>query len=287
MSLREVSAITVYNGDVCEGNAANILQTDRAFHYGDGVFETLRVANSSLPLLTFHLKRLEQACSVLGIAVSMPQLHRYLQSLLDRWSETGLVNGVLKIIVSRGFGGRASYPSENATANIFMHFSPLQGMFNWCQQSVTVVMASGRLAHNCSLVGVKHLNRLDYIVAVSKQVFANDEEALLCDIDDHVIETMHHNIFFVRDGQLCTPMLEKVGVAGIMRRVVMEQCAATLGLQVREQSICFTDLVEAEEIFLTNAVRGVVPVKGIGKTPKRTDVMAMAVSESLNKLYPV
>jgi 4-amino-4-deoxychorismate lyase len=227
---------------------------DRGLQFGDGVFETLAVINHRPCLWDYHLQRLQQGCQRLGI--SCPEESQLLQeslSLLENRSPA-----VLKIIITRGESERG-YKSDSDAAptrilNVnFWHgpdFSP-----------VKIAVSNHRLGDNPHLAGIKHLNRLEQVLA---RADCPDEayDALMQDQQGHVIEGIMHNIFVQKNKELCTPSLKHCGIDGVIRRLIVEQAQA----QSMPVSICklnLEDILQADALYLSNSLSGIRAVSGI------------------------
>jgi 4-amino-4-deoxychorismate lyase len=230
--------------DLASGVAVN----ERGLHYGDGVFETALLANGRVRFLEQHLERLNEGCERLGIPV--PDRATLLGEI-ERITKP-LRSGVLKIIVTRGVG-RGYRPPANAqpTRMVVMYAAPAtikaQIAVQWCET---------RLGRNPRLAGVKHLNRLEQVLAQAELRDAGVDEGLMLDTEGELVCATSGNVFVVREGLLITPDLRFCGVRGVMRRQVL--CAAVqLGIATREEPLWPHDLNAASEAFVTNAVRGV------------------------------
>jgi len=227
----------------------------RALQYGDGVFETLRVENARIEFLERHLGRLQAGCERL-------QLDFYdgsgLRSELQQRA-VELAQGVIKIILSRRAGARGYRfnPTQGVTRIVSTQPLPLLPP-QYSRQGVRVCICDLRLALQPRLAGIKHLNRLEQVMARSEWNEAY-EEGLLLDYNEYLIEGTMSNLFLVCHGCLCTPRLDQAGVAGVMRAVVLDM-AAGLGLETQVQRLSLWDLEGAEEVFLCNSLIGIWPV---------------------------
>ncbi len=228
-------------------------QRDRGFQYGDGVFETMRVRGRRVRLLDYHLDRLYEGCARLEIRAP---LKRVLRGELERRAALRS-DAVLKLIVTRGIGPRGYRPSrgEHRTRVISLHPAARTGP----PQAATIRVCRTRLGMNPDLAGVKTLNRLESVLARGEWRDARVWEGLMRDVDGNLICGTMSNFFIRRGSFLLTPMLDRCGVAGVMRRWVLEQ-AGRLSLRALEGRVRFEELGEAEEVFMTNAVAGIVPV---------------------------
>ncbi|HSC47396.1 MAG TPA: aminodeoxychorismate lyase [Gammaproteobacteria bacterium] len=229
---------------------------DRGLHYGDGVFETLAVLDGRVRLLEHHLDRLAEGCSRLGFVA--PDLDLLRDEL--RAAAHGQARAVLKLLVTRGTGGRGYRPPVGTGATRILLRRPwTERPQAWWQEGVRVRVCTTRLGRNPRLAGLKHLNRLEQVLARAEW----DEEAqegLMQDEGGFVIEGTMSNVFLVHeDGRVLTPRLDRCGVAGVMRRHLLEK-AERAGLTVSVAELPLTDFASAREIFLCNSLIGVWPV---------------------------
>ena len=255
------------------GAAAGELDArDRGLHYGDGVFTTLRVHRGEAVLWEQHAARLVTGCRHLSIA---PPDSALLYSEAQRVC-AGASRGVLKIIITRGSGGRGYRLPQPAhpTRIVTLHPWPDFPAAHW-SEGVRVRVNAMRLGRNPALAGIKHLNRLEQVLARAEWDDPAIAEGLMLDEKDQVIEATAANVFVVRDGAVLTPTLHECGVAGVMRALIME-LAQAVGLPVRECALSLDAARDAQEMFLTNSVIGVWPVreldtisKSIGPTTRR------------------
>lgn len=255
---------------------------DRGLHYGDGVFTTLRVRDGAAALWEQHAARLVAGCGRLGIAPPpAAQLHAEALQVC-----TGVECGVLKIIVTRGVGGRGYAPPlpGNPTRIVALHPWPDFPAKSW-SEGVAVRVNEMRLSRNPRLTGIKHLNRLEQVLARAEWDNPAIAEGLMLDEDDHLIEATAANIFVVRDGELLTPALHDCGVAGVMRAAVME-LARSAGVPSRECMLNLDDARGAEEIFLTNSVIGVWPVRELDNVSKPIGRITRRIAALLAQHYP-
>lgn len=223
---------------------------DRGLQYGDGVFETALLANGRVRWLEQHLRRLALGCERLGIAAPDAAA---LRSDVQRLSGSAQ-RAVLKIVVSRGIGPRGYRPLPNAKATriVALYPAPLpppttQLALRWCEM---------RLGRNARLAGIKHLNRLEQVLAQAEWHDEAIVDGLMLDTEGELVSGTANNIFLVREGVLVTPDLRYCGVHGIMRAEVL-RVAKELGIAVSEEPLWPHDVAAASEVFITNAVRGI------------------------------
>jgi len=239
---------------------AAISPLDRGFAYGDGVFETCRYQHGSIPLWSYHRERLLHSAERLQIPVDESLLMQYLNSLLAQIAHSGIQGAVIKIILTRGVGGRGYRLPDFVKPTYCVGIFPCsQLQTDQYRDGVTVRVCNLRLAQSSALAGMKHLNRLEHILARAEW---QDEfaEGLLLDEQGRVVEATVSNLFAVKNNQLYTPDLSAAGVAGIMRRAIIEKLAPELGIVCRIVDMELDFLKAADEIFLCNSVYGIWPV---------------------------
>lgn len=241
--------------------AAAIDLGDRGLHYGDGLFETMAVQAGRIRRLERHLERLEQGCVRLGIA-SPPraQLAGEICALAE-----GEARAVLKLILTRGGGARGYRAGAELEPTRIASLHPWPGeRAGEIARGLAVRWCALRLAEQPLLAGLKHLNRLEQVLAAREWTDPDIAEGLLCDQHGRLIGGTRSNVFFVDHERLCTPQLTRCGVAGTVRAAVLE-AAQTLGLEVVEADFTPGDLARANEVFLTNALLGVAPVRRLAE----------------------
>lgn len=246
---------------------------DRGLHYGDGLFETLAVINGELPLWDAHMSRLERDARRLSIqAPAAELLHGEARRLCQ-----GVSRGVLKIIITRGEGHGYRIPQAGAVNRILCRYPWPRWPSAYADHGVTVRVCELRLGSNPRLAGIKHLNRLEQVLARSEWRDADIAEGLLLDHAGHVIEGTQSNVFIVRGERLLTPCLDRCGVAGVMRALIMRQARA-LEIPCAESELSLADLLEADEVFLCNSLIGIWPVRAIGEVsyPRREVTLRLA-----------
>jgi 4-amino-4-deoxychorismate lyase len=240
-------------------NQNHIDVADRGLHYGDGLFETIAVNDGQPRLWERHWRRLSMGCRRLGLAQPEPGM---------LWEEAsrvccGVDRGVLKIILTRGAGGRGYHPPQTGQATRIMATYPWPAYpeANW-RQGVAVRLCTTRLGRNSALAGMKHLNRLEQVLARSEWEASHIAEGLMLDDDDHIIAGTMSNLFIVTAQGLLTPVLTACGVAGVMRSVILD-LATELDIAWQEAPLRLEDLHRADEVFLSNALIGIWPVRRI------------------------
>lgn len=230
---------------------------DRGLLYGDGVFRTLLVKQGHPAHWPRHYRKLSQDCAALGIACPEESL------LADELRQMAAIQpeGIAKIIITRGVAKRGYAPLQTAGTTRILTISPPPAIpENFRSQGVTVRVCDLRLSHQPRLAGIKHLNRLENVLATMEWNDPEIAEGLLLDVSDHVVESTRSNVFLVRDGGLCTPDLSQCGVAGVQRERVLNW-ASSNGMSCRIGHFKLEDVLASDEVFLVNSVIGLWPVR--------------------------
>ncbi|RYY75496.1 MAG: aminodeoxychorismate lyase [Gammaproteobacteria bacterium] len=249
--------IIVVNGVI----DAQVSPLDRGFTYGDGVFETCKMIESTIPLWNFHCERLLHSCKKLSIAVDVDVIEAQLKNLISEVDSEDKKSAIIKIIVTRGQGGRGYNISNLGSPTMVIGIFPAtpypEAHFS---KGVKVRLCNQRLGCNSSLAGLKHLNRLEQILARAEWQDETIAEGIVLDVNENLIEAVFSNIFLAKNGELITPDLSEAGVAGVMRRFIIENLAPQAGLHTHIKKCALNDLVNADEVFLCNSNYGIWPV---------------------------
>ncbi|MEL6449130.1 MAG: aminodeoxychorismate lyase [Pseudomonadota bacterium] len=217
---------------------------DRGVAYGDGLFETLRLDNGRLRFLEQHLDRLETGCDALGMqGVTRTAVRRELTAYAMRHADADWI----KLIVTRGAGARGYAPSRHAVPTGILSSGELGEM----PERWRAVVSDTSLPDAGALAGVKHLNRLPQVLA-RMGLPREAHEGLMCNAVGDLACGIMSNVFVVVGQQILTPDLSRAGVAGVMRRFVCDSTRVITGRVSRGA------LHRASEVFVTNALRGVV-----------------------------
>ena len=242
------------NGEVSGYTPAD----DRGLCYGDGVFETLAVEQGLPRWWQDHMDRLARGCERLGLA--MPP-----QSVLLREVQTasaGYARCVAKIILTRGSGGRGYRPgSQSAELRIVSTHPWPRDIEAIVQNGIRARVCKLRMAIQPALGGIKHLNRLEQVLAADECAAAGAEEGVLLDQNGDVISGISANIFLVTGGSLLTPRMDRCGVRGVLRARILKAFKPRCELR----RISLDMLEEADELFMCNAIRGIMPVVSVGE----------------------
>lgn len=272
--------ITLVNGELIA--VASVF--DRGLNYGDGVFETILFCNSKLTLWSLHLERLCLGLARLNIVLEPSVIEAHKDKLLAQVLADGLdTTGLLKIIVTRGVGGRGYAPSDSVPTVILTWFAkPLHSMQS-AEYGVNASICTTMLSRNPQLAGIKHLNRLEQVLAAQELQTASVDEGLLLDTENNVIEAISKNLFLIKNNTLYTPLLTYSGVKGVMREHIINTIAPALNIALIEQDIAASQLAEFDEAFVCNSVQGLWPLKSIGDNKLAVGVISKLIQCEVDK----
>lgn len=240
---------------------------DRGLAYGDGLFETMRIHQGAIKLAAWHLCRLVSGAKRLGIDVDPlwldAQLNVVVADISSNCSQPENHLGILKLILTRGTGSGGYTPDPTCRPNLIGSYRSIDVSAH--PAGIELIVCPVRLSRSELLGGLKHLNRLEYVLAAGQGVLQRTQQWLLLDETEKLVETLTHNIFWVKQGALVTPDTTYSGVAGVMRQWILEQ-ASSLGLTTSVGHFALDELETADEVFICNSVRGIWPVVRLEKT---------------------
>ena len=191
--------------------------------------------------------------------------------------------GVLKILVTRGTGGRG-YRSPidiSPTRVLSLHHPPVYPTAHWTH-GVELRICNTPLAESTVLAGSKHMNRLEQVLARSEWSDEQVAEGIMLDTSGRITEGTMSNLFIVRSGRVFTPKLDRCGVSGVMRSMVMKGFNE-LGIPITEARLWVRDLKMADEVFVTNSVIGIWPVRKIGCLDFKVGALTLEVTSWLEE----
>lgn len=231
--------------------------SDRAIQFGDGCFTTARVKEGRIHFLPQHLARLKRACDALFIPFNQwSTLEDEMRHLAEHQA-----TGVLKVMISRGVGGRGYSGAACQTPTRILSLSPWpEHYLRWREEGITLSLSPVRLGRNPLLAGIKHLNRLEQVLVRRYLEQTDADEALVLDSDGWVTECCAANIFWRQGSDVFTPRVDQAGVDGIMRQVCLERLASS-DFRVVEVNARPDVLKAADEVIVCNALMPILPVR--------------------------
>jgi 4-amino-4-deoxychorismate lyase len=238
----------------------HITINDRGFQYGDGLFETIAVIKGRPIFFEQHLQRLTAGCSKLNIP--KPDLNLLADEVYFVCNHAK--QAVLKIIITRGAGGRGYRQPDVVEPTRVISLYPFPDYpAAYAELGIKLRFCDTRLGLNPALAGIKHLNRLEQIMARTEWDDPGIQEGIMLDINNHVIEGTMTNLFYAKGNEIFTASLNAAGVAGVTRAII-KNLIAEHDLSLIEHEFDREALLSADEIFVCNSIIGIWPVKQIG-----------------------
>ncbi|WP_029149092.1 aminodeoxychorismate lyase [Methylophilus sp. 5] len=248
------------NGKLVSG----VAPTNRGFAYGDGIFRTMRLLNGELQDWPLHYQTLLADCSKIQIVCpSAELLMQEFKYLMAAGDEAALPSGIVKIIITRGDGARGyAPPAICEPTRVLIHSALPVYPPEIYATGVALYTCQTRLASQPLLAGIKHLNRLENVLARAELKDPRFFDGVLRDYGDHVIEAVSGNLFISKDGLVMTPALDACGVAGVMRQKILDWYK-THGQSVVSTGLFMENLFDADAVVIANSVYGVLQVTQI------------------------
>jgi 4-amino-4-deoxychorismate lyase len=254
---------------------------DRGLDFGDGLFETLLVRGARPLYSELHLARLQAGCRALMFPDCISAVGEQLQQAAAACAARDWHWSALRVTLTRGAGPRGYAPPENAEPRIIIAATRLPQMSHHLAVPARLGLAGVRWPAQPLLAGLKHLNRLENVLAARECRDAGYDEAVMLDQWSRPVSVVAGNLFALCDGELMTAPLESCGIAGTRRDLIMRRWAPALGLAVREEFMSVDQLEGAQEVFYSNSLLGLRPVASFGQGSWREHPLC----ESLHRLY--
>jgi 4-amino-4-deoxychorismate lyase len=261
--------------------AGEVSALERGLHFGDGLFETIACEGGRPRFLELHLRRLAAGCARLGLeAPEAATLRAELQQLAAPCGRA-----IIKVLLTRGAAAARGYAVtgfEQPTRISLRYAWPSEDP-GLAREGVRVRIAALRLGENPALAGLKHCNRLEQVLARREWTDTGIAEALMFSSSGALVSGTMSNVFMVRNAKLYTPRVDRCGVAGVMRQVVLA-AAADAGIAAEERVLDSQELACAQEVFLTNALMGIRPVRELDGRPLPPGPLTRRLQERLAPL---
>ena len=267
------------------------LMSDRGLAYGHGVFETMLYHKCALPLKNKHFSRMIADSAALGIVLPRSHLDKAEEAIHAQAREVGFKNGIVKIILTAGSGGRGYASPVMMSPKMIFSYHKLDEI--WAIQrdkGLELWSCDHSLSDNPSLVGIKHLNRLDQILGASEANAKGYLDGLMFNSRGLLVETTCANIFLRTEkyGWL-TPSIETAGINGVMRSLLIHEVFPRVNFPLKTFQIESDMLCDITELFVCNSARGIVPVRAI-RGNKRDSTLAIGqetrtLQSKLSELY--
>ena len=253
-----------YNGKIHPEGTPVIGVDNRGLRYGDGLFETIKMINGKLLFEDDHFARLWKGLKVLEFEIPKNLTVDFLQKEMTALAQkNGHANAArIRLNIVRGDGGL--YDAKNHLPNYIIQSWPLAPSNGEWNSNGLVLGIYEAAKKSCDLLSnLKHNNYLPYVLAALKAKSQKWNDAIVLNTNGRICDTTIANIFIVKDGAVFTPSLQEGCVAGVMRRVVVQQVLKS-GIDLIEKEISISELLAADEVFLTNSIYNIRWVQGIG-----------------------
>ena len=237
---------------------------DRGLAFGDGLFETLLLENNEPLFPEIHWQRLQRGLETLVFPDCLARVRTHCRAALDELRAREWGRAALRITVTRGAGPRGYAPPTGAVPRVIIEATQLPDQ-DGPPTPASLVCAGIRWGAQPVLAGIKHLNRLEQVLAAAEGQRAGADEALMLDQAGQLISVSTGNLFVVIDGTIHTPLLDGCGIAGTRRRLVIEAWAPAAGYDVIESHLHSSILDRASELFYSNALCGLRPIDRLGE----------------------
>ncbi len=253
---------------------------DRGFQYGDGLFETIAYKNKKLQFWDEHLQRMQKACERLSLKKVDESV--WLEDIKKLQLNE---DAVIKLTISRGVSGRGYvYNKEDNVTRVTASYALPD--YSTQQQGIIATLCKTPVSINTALAGIKHLNRLDNVLARNEWQHSSENkiaEGFMFDNQQHVIEGTMSNVFCILGDELYTPLLDCCGVAGVMREQVIK-LAKELKIPVNVVEISKQNFLQMDAIFVTNSVIGIWPVVRLGDIKFKPNKLVERLQNALVKV---
>lgn len=267
-----------FNGELITADEKLVGARNRGLRYGDGVFETIRVEQGKIPLISYHLERLIHGLHTLHF--ELPD-HLSLQYITAAMLELGRKNDMeqqarVRLNLFRGNG---------TDLNIIIESEPLAGNYSSFNENGFVVDIYKDVKKSCDILSnLKSNNYLPYAMAAFHAKANGLNDCLVMNSYDRICDSTIANIFWIKDKQLFTPPLSEGCVAGVMRRYLGEKMLDA-GYALEEMICTRQKLLEADEVFLTNALFGIRWVQQLRDSTYSNKLSAQLYKQFVKPLF--
>lgn len=274
--------VVFLNGQFVPEAEAVVSVNDRGFLLGDGLFETMRVANGKPFRFAQHLERLTRGADFLKIKppFTPKELEKFAAQLIG---QNQMPEAVLRVMLTRGPGLRGYSPKNSGIPTLVMTLHPLPPQNADEPLQWSMVTSSFRIPASDALSSFKTTSKILNVLARAEAETQGADEALLLNTNGEVAETAGGNLFWVYQEKICTVPTGRGVLPGITRAVVLEICQS-LGLETNKRVIKPEHLRNAEGLFVTNSALGIVPVVAFDGEPVAPSPLVDQISSAYNEM---
>jgi len=277
-----------FNGTLLSQNDSRLTIENRGYKYGDALFETLKVVNGKIFFLEDHYFRLMASMRILRMKIPMNFTMEFIESeILKTVEANDLIKSTARVRfnVDRGEGGKylpSNEPNVNFSVKVEPHASPFYAIDDTA--AYVVDLYKDYFMAPSLLSGLKSNNKALQVVG---SIYAEENDldnCLVLNTDKSVIEALNGNLFLVKGDKIKTPPLKDGCLKGVMRKQVLELLVNDVNLVVEEASISSFELQKADEMFITNVIKGIVPITQYRKKSYKSDFAQKVVTKLNAKL---
>ena len=252
-------AIAFYNNEYVDGTQPLIKADDRSLRYGDGIFESMVAFDGVVALLPYHYERVQWSCEILQmkppVYFSFDWLKETISQLLLK---NKYKNARIRMQVSRSAGGYY-LPTSNEVDILITATEITNNTFEW--SSIKADFSPYRIDFGFLSI-LKTTSKIQYVMSSLHAQKIGAQECFIFNFKGTLAEAINSNVFIISGDTIVTPALTNGGVNGVMRRYVISHLEKHY--KIVQSDVLMKDIDEADEIFLTNAVRGVQSVAVVG-----------------------
>jgi len=270
-----------FNGKIIDSNTPIFTTKNRAFRYGDALFESIRMLDGRLPFLAYHYERLQRGMNVLGVDIPTHFSIIFFKNEIKKLTR-GNDNFRIRLTLYRSDGGL--YTPENNTPIFLIEAKQIpDNQFTVNEKGLNIGIYADFKLPLSPLANLKTSNSLPYILAAQFCQKNNYDDCLMLNQAGRIAETFKANVFFVKNNVIYTPSLDEGCISGVMRKVVMN-ILQEMKKEVIETQISHEKLSEFDAIFITNATRGVQWISRIFEVKNYEKILVNEIVEQLNSL---
>jgi len=271
-----------FNGNLINPESQIFSSQSRGVAYGDGLFETIRMTDGSIPFLSLHFNRLVKGMNYLGFLLPENFTLAYIETEIRKIAEG---NSRIRITLTRAFGGKYT-PSNNTFSFLIESESLSHSKFLLNNEGKRLTIYSKERLTCSSLSNLKTCNALLYILGSQYAQNNGYDDALMINEYSNVSESTHSNLFLVKNGTVTTPPLTEGCIEGVTRKVLLEVLLEK-GLPVLETPIKSDELVDVDEIWLTNSIQGLQWVAAVQDSKQYSNALARHAIKWLNQRFTI
>lgn len=271
-----------YNGQFFPSTQPILKATNRSFKYGDGLFESIRLMDGKIPFIKDHIVRLQNGMHLMKMDIPTNYSTTYFQTQILELAIKNDIgkNGRARITVFRKEGGL--YTPATNEVEYLLELNPLASAtytLNEKGMAIDVFYDVAKTTDKTTIL--KSCNSLPYVLAALYKQEKGLDESIILNTHGRIADTVSSNLFIVHGNKIITPLLSESSVRGIMRNHVLK-IAQSAGLQAEEGRLIPEDLLQADEVFLTNAIRGILWVSSF-RGKQYTNEVAKLLVDKINE----